>query len=250
MFFAEVEPRLRALAGVAADRDMLELKFTGVGESDFHQAIDEHLATVEGLEYGYCARISEVDLRLIGHRDAIERGRSIALEAFAPCLISEGGISLEEVVLDLLRRQSLTLATAESCTGGLIASRVTDVPGSSDVFTHGWVTYSNRAKVEQLGVREESLASCGAVSEIVAVEMAEGALRQSGADIAISITGVAGPGGGTLEKPVGTAWLALAGRNRATVAEKVFHMRDRNGFKKAASQSALDLIRRSINPVV
>ncbi len=246
MFLAEVEPRLRALAGVASDRDMLELKFTGVGESDFHQAIDESLAAVEGLEYGYCARISEVDLRLIGHRDAIEKGRAIALEAFAPCLISEGGISLEEVVLHLLRQLKYTLATAESCTGGLIASRLTDVPGSSEVFTHGWVTYSNCAKVEQLGVSEESLNSWGAVSEIVAVEMAEGALRQSGADISVAVTGVAGPGGGTADKPVGTAWLALARKNRATVAEKVFHLRDRNGFKKAVSQSALDLIRRQV----
>jgi nicotinamide-nucleotide amidase len=183
---------------------------------------------------------------LIGHRDAIEKGRAIALEAFAPCLISEGGISLEEVVLHLLRQLKYTLATAESCTGGLIASRLTDVPGSSEVFTHGWVTYSNCAKVEQLGVSEESLNSWGAVSEIVAVEMAEGALRQSGADISVAVTGVAGPGGGTADKPVGTAWLALARKNRATVAEKVFHLRDRNGFKKAVSQSALDLIRRQV----
>jgi PncC family amidohydrolase len=142
--------------------------------------------------------------------------------------------------------QNLTLATAESCTGGLIASRLTDVAGSSDVFTHGWVTYANRAKVEQLGVAEESLTRWGAVSEVVALEMAEGALARSGADVAVSITGIAGPGGGTAEKPVGTAWLALARKNHNSVVEKVFHLRDRNGFKKAASQSALDLIRRHL----
>ncbi len=247
MFFAEVEPRLRALAGVSADRGMLEMKFTGVGESDFHQAIDDRLAAVDGLEYGYCARISEVDLRLIGHRDVLEQGRMIAMQAFAPQLISEGGKSLEEVVLDILREKNLTLATAESCTGGLIASRLTDVPGSSEVFTQGWVTYSNCAKVDQLGVSEESLTRWGAVSEVVAVEMAEGALARSGSDVAVAITGIAGPGGGTAEKPVGTAWLALARKNHTTVAEKVFHLRDRNGFKKAASQSALDLIRRNIS---
>ncbi|MFM2220575.1 MAG: hypothetical protein RLZZ553_323 [Verrucomicrobiota bacterium] len=247
MFFAEVEPRLRALAGVSADRGMLEMKFTGVGESDFHQAIDDRLAAVDGLEYGYCARISEVDLRLIGHSDVLEQGRMIAMQAFAPQLISEGGKSLEEVVLDILREKNLTLATAESCTGGLIASRLTDVPGSSEVFTQGWVTYSNRAKVDQLGVSEESLTRWGAVSEVVAVEMAEGALARSGSDVAVAITGIAGPGGGTAEKPVGTAWLALARKNHTTVAEKVFHLRDRNGFKKAASQSALDLIRRNVS---
>ena len=247
MFFAEVEPRLRALAGVSADRGMLEMKFTGVGESDFHQAIDDRLAAVDGLEYGYCARISEVDLRLIGHSDVLEQGRMIAMQAFAPQLISEGGKSLEEVVFDILREKNLTLATAESCTGGLIASRLTDVPGSSEVFTQGWVTYSNRAKVDQLGVSEESLTRWGAVSEVVAVEMAEGALARSGSDVAVAITGIAGPGGGTAEKPVGTAWLALARKNHTTVTEKVFHLRDRNGFKKAASQSALDLIRRNVS---
>lgn len=246
MFFAEVEPRLRSLAGVSAQRTMLELKFTGVGESDFHQAIDATLAQVQGLEYGYCARISEVDLRLIGDQAAIAQGREIALGTFGPQCISEGGDSLESVVLTQLRDAKKTLATAESCTGGLIASRLTDVAGSSDVFVQGFVTYANRAKVEQLGVKAEDLEKHGAVSEEVARQMAEGALRISGADVAVSITGIAGPGGGSTEKPVGTAWLALAQRGQQTVTEKVFHLRDRNGFKKAASQSALDLIRRNV----
>lgn len=246
MFFAEVEPRLRSLAGVSAQRTMLELKFTGVGESDFHQAIDDSLAQIAGLEYGYCARISEVDLRLIGDQSAIAQGRQIALGTFGPQCISEGGDSLESVVLAQLRDAKKTLATAESCTGGLIASRLTDVAGSSDVFVQGFVTYANRAKVEQLGVKAEDLEKHGAVSEEVARQMAEGALRVSGADMAVSITGIAGPGGGSVEKPVGTAWLALAQRGQETVTEKVFHLRDRNGFKKAASQSALDLIRRQV----
>jgi nicotinamide-nucleotide amidase len=158
--------------------------------------------------------------------------------------VSDDGLSLEAVVLQQLRAQDLTLATAESCTGGLVASRLTDVPGSSEVFTHGFVTYANRAKVEMLGVEENILQQWGAVSEEVARQMAEGALRVSAADVAVAVTGIAGPSGGTPEKPVGTAWLALVRKNQPTIAEKVFHLRDRNGFKKAVSQSVLDLIRR------
>jgi nicotinamide-nucleotide amidase len=244
MFFGEVEPRLRALAGVASDRTMLEMKFTGIGESDFHQAIDDQLAGVDGLEYGYCARIGEVDLRLIGSEEEVTRSRGIAEAVFAANLVSDDGTSLEAVVLRQLLKQGMTLATAESCTGGLVASRLTDVPGSSDVFTYGFVTYANRAKVEILGVEENVLQQYGAVSEEVARQMAEGALRVSHADVSVAVTGIAGPSGGTPEKPVGTAWLALARRNQPTIVEKVFHLRDRNGFKKAVSQSALDLIRR------
>ena len=245
MFLTEVEPRLRALADVSADRTMLEMKFAGIGESDFHQAIDSDLAAIEGLEYGYCARIGEVDLRLIGSLDAIEKGRRVAENVFAVHLVSDDSTSLEATVLHQLRSKGMTLATAESCTGGLVSSRLTDVPGSSEVFTHGFVTYANRAKIELLGVEESILQQHGAVSEEVARQMAEGALRVSGASIAVAVTGIAGPGGGTPEKPVGTAWMALAQRNQATIAEKVFHLRDRNGFKKAVSQSVLDLIRRN-----
>lgn len=244
MFFSEVEPRLRALAGVAPERRMREMKFTGVGESDFHQSIDAALANVTDLEYGYCARIGEVDLRLIGPEQAIDEARAIALGAFSEQLVSEDGSSLEATVLRQLHAQGLSLATAESCTGGLIASRLTDVPGSSEVFTHGFVTYANRAKQNILGVSAEALEKFGAVSKEVARQMAEGALRVACADVAVAVTGIAGPGGGSEEKPVGTAWLALARCDRPTIAEKVFHLRDRNGFKKAVSQSALDLIRR------
>ena len=246
MFFQEVEPRLRALAGVNADRGMLELKFTGVGESDFHQGIDAQLADVDGLEYGYCARISEVDLRLIGGQKATQMGKEIALAAFARFLISENGDTLETTIVKLLQEKKFTLSLAESCTGGLVASRITDVPGSSAVFTHGWVTYANAAKLQLLGVNADDLTHYGAVSEQVAQQMAEGALRVSGSDVAASVTGIAGPSGGTPEKPVGTAWLAVAQKNRSTITEKIFQPRDRNGFKKGASQAVLDLIRRVV----
>jgi nicotinamide-nucleotide amidase len=246
MFHGEVVPRLRALSGIETINEALEMKFTGVGESDFHQGIDAKLAAVPGLEYGYCAHIGEVDLRLIGDAAALKAGREIAVETFAPFLVSEDGSSMEKTVVKLLTERGWKLATAESCTGGLIANRVTNVPGSSAVFTHGFVTYANEAKVGLLGVSEDSLENYGAVSEAVAREMAEGALAASGANIAVAITGIAGPGGGSEEKPVGTAWIGLAVKGEPTIAVKVYHPRKRKDFKLAASQSALELVRRAV----
>jgi nicotinamide-nucleotide amidase len=245
MFHADVVPRLRALAGVETTQSASELKFTGIGESDFHQGIDARLALIPGLEYGYCARIGEVDLRLIGTEQAREAGKAIALESFAPFLISDDGSSLEKTVVRLLRTHDLTLATAESCTGGLIAHRITNVPGSSEVFTHGFVTYANEAKTDLLGVSAADISQHGAVSETVARQMAEGAAKSSGADLAVAVTGIAGPGGGSDEKPVGTAWIGLCHRG-STRAIRVFHPRSRKDFKQAVSQAALDEVRRAL----
>ena len=246
MFHDEVVPRLRALAGVETIHEALELKFTGIGESDFHQGIDALLAAIPGLEYGYCAHIGEVDLRLIGPPEARARARTIALEHFAGFLISEDGSSLEQTVVRLLAAGHLHLATAESCTGGLIAHRITNVPGASEVFTHGFVTYANQAKISLLGVSQEDLERHGAVSETVACQMAAGALAASGADLAVAVTGIAGPGGGSEEKPVGTAWIGLAHRHAPPTAFKVFHPRNRHDFKLAVSQAALEAVRRHL----
>lgn len=243
IFHNEVAPRLRSLSGCGDVASVCELKFTGIGESDFHHGIDDELAALKGLEYGYCARMGEVDLRLIGNEEVISAARELVLEKFSECLISDDGSSLEATVIRLLREKGKKLATAESCTGGLIANRLTNVPGSSEVFTHGWVTYANEAKMDQLHVPAEMIAAHGAVSEEVARAMAEGALKESGADYVISVTGIAGPGGGTDEKPVGTAWLGLGVRGGETQAVKVFHPRNRKDFKQAVSQSALNLLR-------
>ena len=246
MFHEEVAPRLRALSGVEDIPGVCELKFTGVGESDFHDSVDAELEAMEGLEHGYCAHIGEVDLRLIGSEEAIREGRDLVLGRFEKYLISDDGSSMEGTVVGLLRERGMKFATAESCTGGLIASRLTDVPGASEVFTHGWVTYANEAKNDQLGVPMEMIEAHGAVSEEVARAMAEGALRESGADISVSVTGIAGPGGGTEEKPVGTAWLGLAVKGEETVARKIFHPRNRKDFKESAKQSALEMVRRRL----
>ncbi len=247
MFHEEVAPRLRALAGIENVLGVCELKFTGIGESDFHHGIDAQLAAISGLEYGYCARMGEVDLRLIGSSQPVATARSLVLEKFSEYLISDDGSSMEETVIRLLREKALKLATAESCTGGLISHRLTNVPGCSEVFTHGWITYANEAKTGQLGVPAETISRHGAVSEETARAMAEGALKMSFADLALAITGIAGPTGGTESKPVGTAWLALAEKGGSTIAQKIFHPRNRKDFKDAASQSALDMVRRHLS---
>lgn len=246
MFHDELVPRLRALAGIETAEGARVLKFTGIGESDFHHGVDQRLAEVVGLEYGYCAHIGEVELRLIGRPEVIDAARGVALEAFGPFLINEDGASMGKTIVRLLGERGLKLATAESCTGGQISHRITNVPGASEVFTHGFVTYSNEAKSGMLGVPMEEIETHGAVSEEVARSMAEGALRVSGADIAVAVTGIAGPGGGTPEKPVGTAWIAVATEGLPTEARKIYHPRNRKDFKRAASQSALELVRRTL----
>ncbi len=249
MYHAEVVPRLKALAGIENIHDALVLKFTGIGESDFHDGIDARLAAVPGLEYGYCAHIGEVDLRLIGDAAAIGEGRKITLERFGSFLISDDGASMEKTVVRLLQERGMKIATAESCTGGLISNRITNVPGASEVFTHGFITYANEAKTGMLGVAPQDIETRGAVSDTVARAMAEGALRASGASIAVSVTGIAGPGGGTEEKPVGTAWLAVAVKGGETEAFKVYHPRSRKDFKLAVSQAALEAVRRRLKAI-
>ena len=239
----EVVPRLGALAGVEMIDEVQELKFVGVGESEFQERLDAQLAEVDGLEVGYCARLGELDLRLIGSEDAIAGGRKLAEELFSDFLVCDDGASLEEVVVRSLVQSGKTMATAESCTGGLISNRLTDVPGSSAAYTHGFITYSNEAKVQMLGVSERTLASYGAVSEEVAAEMAEGALEKSGADVAVSATGIAGPSGGSDEKPVGTVCLGIATKDGVQTYREL-HPRNRQDFKLQVSQRALDLVRR------
>ncbi len=151
--------------------------------------------------------------------------------------------SLATTLLDLCRTRKLLAATAESCTGGLVAGAITDIPGSSDIFDRGFVTYSNEAKQEMLGVAAQTLLKHGAVSAATAVEMAEGALNHSRADVAVSITGVAGPGGGTVEKPVGLVHFACARRGgRTTRAERRFGHLSREEIRAASVVQALTML--------
>ena len=149
--------------------------------------------------------------------------------------------SLARRVVETLKRMHHTLATAESCTGGLLASRLTDVSGASEVFGYGWVVYANEAKVSQLGVEPRVLANHGAVSEDTARAMAAGARRVAKSDYALALTGVAGPNGGTPDKPVGTVFIALATPEEVQVKKYLFSG-EREEIKRRASDAALEML--------
>lgn len=149
-------------------------------------------------------------------------------------------------IIERARARRLKIATAESCTGGLIAGAITGVPGASDVFGYGFVTYANPAKIDLLGVSPDMIEDRGAVSEQVAVAMADGALRRAAADRAVAVTGIAGPGGGSAEKPVGTVLFALARRGDATVAERQVFAGDREAIRAATVAHALEMLAESL----
>ena len=216
----------------------------GVGESQIEAWVGPTLAEMTGLEVGYCARLGEVDLRLIGPPDLLERAAVFVVPALGESLLSDDGKSLEQALVQRLRERGQTLAVAESCTGGLLANRITNTPGSSAVFTAGFVTYSNSAKQTMLGVGKALLDEHGAVSAAVAAVMAAGARREAGTDYALATTGEAGPDPSGEGQPVGTLFVALAGPDGAepTVKQRFFPT-DRETFKWRATQEALDLLR-------
>jgi nicotinamide-nucleotide amidase len=214
-----------------------------MGESVIEEAVGKELATVADLEIGYCARPAEVDVRVIGSPQAVERAGEIVRSKLGHAIFSSNDEQLAEVIVRLLAKRRETLALAESCTGGLLAHKITNVPGASAAFIAAFVTYSNEAKIRALGVSSDSLREFGAVSETVAIEMARGARERCGATHAIATTGIAGPSGGTAEKPVGTVFVAIASGNRETKCEKLFFPGERETFKELVAQHAFDLLR-------
>lgn len=227
------------------------LRTTGIGESLVEELIAKPLQPYleSGLQIGYCARTGQVDVRLsaqgVSAAELVEKAESVVKELVGPHLCSIGDEDIEAVVVRLMIAQQKTLALAESCTGGFIAHRITNVPGCSAVFLAGYVTYSNLAKEQAIGVDKSLLEQHGAVSEPVAAAMAEGALARAGADYALAVTGIAGPSGGSREKPVGTVFIALAGGGPTVVFRNLNNF-DRETFKYATSQQALDLLRRRL----
>ena len=242
----EVVPRLRALLPGGADRVCRYFKFTGLGESDISMALQADLEAIPGLETGYCIGKGDVDVRLLGTHAAVEGGAGLCFAKLGEFLVSDDRRLVEEVVVDLLTARGQWVAAAESCTGGFIAHRITNVSGASHVFAQGFVTYANEAKKTSLGVPAALIAEHGAVSAEVAQAMAEGCLRVSGADHALAVTGIAGPGGGTPEKPQGTVFIALASKGHAVETRRRWFPGDRERFKILASQTALEFLRRRL----
>ena len=251
MFTGQVVPILQQRLPLQAPFVCRTLRTTGLGESMVEERIAGPLQplTQAGLELGYCARVGEVDVRFTARgekaRDLVAEGERIARGLLGDLIFAVDDELLEAAIIRLIAERKQTLALAESCTGGFISHRLTNVPGASAVLLAGLVTYSNEAKQQFLGVRPETLAAHGAVSEAVAREMAEGARTRTGADYAIAVTGIAGPGGGTEEKPIGTVWLALADA-AGTVARRKLNAFDRETFKYVTAQQALEMLRRRV----
>lgn len=233
------------------------LRFVDIGESQLEDTLKDLIAEQSDPSIAPYAKTGEVHLRLATKAADPESGAARIAPVEAEIRRRVGrhlyGIdttTLEAAVGALFRERSLQLTLAESCTGGLIAKRITDSPGSSDYFGAGFVTYSNAAKTRYLGVPEALLAEHGAVSEEVVRAMAEGALRAAGANVALAVSGVAGPGGGTPEKPVGTVWFAVAatgtaGGLPAGVWTRTYHLwGSRTDVRERSAIFGLGMVRR------
>jgi nicotinamide-nucleotide amidase len=245
MFRAFVIPILRSMVPDSALIERRLYKIANKGESLVEEAIGDRVLAIPGVELGYCARPGEVDVRIVGKAKAIEQADAIIRSKLGPSIFSAADESLEEVIVKLLAQRNQTLAVAESCTGGLLADRITNVPGASAVFLAGYVCYANQAKIGMLNVDPQLIEKDGAVSEQVARVLAEHARACARADYALATTGVAGPSGGSPEKPLGTVYVALA-TSGETIAKKFFFPTDRETFKQIATQAALELLRRNL----
>jgi len=251
MFTESVLPLLKRVLPIKTEFVCRTLRATGIGESMVEAKLHgplQHLVE-KGLELGYCARPGQVDVRLATNLDnaqsLVAEAEAIVRARLGSDVYGEADEEIEQVVVRKLTQRGETLALAESCTGGCIAHRVTNVPGASAVLLAGLVTYSNESKKTFLNVEAESLAEYGAVSKPVALQMAEGAQKRTGASYALSVTGIAGPGGGAPDKPVGTVFIGLAGPFPTRVEQKMNPF-DRETFKNVTAQQALDLLRRCL----
>ena len=238
----ETEPVRTVLARTQPPEHRV-LRFFGASESEVARALAEAGGEPDGTEVTICARDFEIHVDLFGPTEAIAAALRDRLER---SLFAEDERGVEELVLDLCHARGWTLATAESCTGGMIATRLTSVPGSSDVFVGAVVAYSNEVKQRELGVSAATLAEPGAVSAEAAAEMASGVRARLHADVGISVTGIAGPGGGTPEKPVGLVYIHVETPDASRGLE--FNLaQDREYVRRRSTVGALHLARRVLS---
>jgi nicotinamide-nucleotide amidase len=250
MFENKVLPYLRTKVHSTIRSRMLRV--IGVGESAAEDMLKEIFNAQTNPTIAPYAKEGEVHLRITAKTDTIEEADQLIdeMEDRVKAILGENIYgqdeeSLEEVVLKLLQERKMTLSLAESCTGGLIASRLTDVAGASESLMYGVVSYSNEAKIKILGVKEETIRNYGAVSSQTAEEMAAGAKRINGTDIGISITGIAGPGGGSADKPVGLCYIGIAIGDTVKTYKNMFNG-NRKRIKWNSGSRALDLLRREL----
>ncbi|MEC7518773.1 MAG: competence/damage-inducible protein A [Myxococcota bacterium] len=224
LFADHVQPAVSR--GVERDTHQVHLRTFGLPESKVGELLEGVEARFEGLTLGYRASFPEIEVKLLARAESESAAQAVAREAeeevrrrLGDAVFGSGEERYPAYVGHVLRDRGLTIALAESCTGGIVGSLITDVPGSSEYMLLSAVTYSNAAKTEVLGVSGEVLRGHGAVSSEVAAAMADGARRLADSDLAVSITGIAGPGGGTESKPVGTVFIGVARRGRETVTQ-------------------------------
>jgi len=251
MFTRQCLPRLARIVPRQAICTLV-LRVTGMPESDLDQLIAPVYKKYDNPTTTILAAAGDLQIHLRARCSTEAEAAALLVEVGGPIelllgdrIYSRNGQPLEEVVGEMLRERHNTLSVAESCTGGLLGERITSVPGSSDYFLGGFITYANRMKVEWLGVPEDILAQCGAVSQETAEAMALGARRRTGSTYALAITGVAGPDGGSQEKPVGTIYVGLADAAGCQVLHRQF-IGDRTRIRQFATQMALDMLRRRI----
>jgi nicotinamide-nucleotide amidase len=240
----ETEPVRSVLTG-AREPERRVLRFFGASESAVAQALAEAGGEVPGLAATVCARDFEIHVDLVFEPEASAAAERLAAglrERVGSHLFAEDERPVEELVLAACRERGLSLAAAESCTGGLVAARLTSVPGSSDVFRGGIVSYADDVKRDELGVPEDVLARNGAVSAETAAAMAAGARKRLGAEVAVAVTGIAGPGGGTPEKPVGLVYLHAEGPEGGAGRELNLPG-DRAAVRGRSTAAALHLVR-------
>ncbi len=228
------------------------LRIFGIGESLLEKSIIDLIEGQSNPTIAPYAKEGEVTLRVTASGKSCEEAEKLIEpiineieKRVGDCLYSKENKELEEVTGELLIRKGITISIAESCTGGMISGRLTNIPGISEVFNRSAVTYSNIAKMEELGVKEETLAEFGAVSRETAIEMAEGIRKKSKSDIGVSVTGIAGPGGGSDEKPVGLVFIALSDK-KGVECKQLNLMGNRGRIRNLACLNVFDMIRRRI----